>query len=372
MKKSLFAFALLLSIAAHSQDSIRKDSVSFLFIGDIMGHGTQIAAAYDDSTQTYDYQNVFHKVAPLIKQVDFAVANLEVTLAGEPYKGYPQFSSPDALAISCKENGIDILMTANNHACDRRKNGILRTIKVLDSLKIPHTGTFENSNQRWANNLLIIEKNNIRVGLLNYTYGTNGLPAPPPTIVNKIDTLLMCYDIHQSEKEALDKLIVMIHWGTEYKLHPSKEQEKIAKFLFENGVDIIIGSHPHVLQKMEYWHKSDENKEQLIVYSLGNFVSNQRTAPRDGGAMIQFTLSKEKGETTISQKGYYLTWVHKPSINDKKTFEILPCSIYEQNNFDGMNTSSIEKMKKYTTTARTLLNEENHLVEEIKAVPSSE
>ena len=108
-----------------------------------MGHGPQIKAAWDDSLKSYNYDEVFQPVEQLISSVDFAIANLEVTLAGPPYKGYPQFSSPDDLAVACKNSGIDVLVTANNHSCDRGSNGIIRTVNVLDSLGIHHTGTFK-------------------------------------------------------------------------------------------------------------------------------------------------------------------------------------------------------------------------------------
>ena len=116
------------------QDITQKDSLTFIFIGDIMGHEPQIQSAFDTENEKYNYEGVFKRVSHIIKNADFAIANLEVTLAGKPYTGYPKFSSPDALAAACKNNGIDVLVTANNHSCDKGKKGILRTIKVLDSL----------------------------------------------------------------------------------------------------------------------------------------------------------------------------------------------------------------------------------------------
>ena len=132
MSKKLFIFALLLSYFSFSQE---KNTMSLLFIGDIMGHEPQIVSAYDEETKTYNYNSVFAQVLPIIKQNDFGIANLEVTLAGEPYSGYPMFSSPDNLVQACKKSGINVLITANNHSCDRGKKGIIRTLDVLDSLK---------------------------------------------------------------------------------------------------------------------------------------------------------------------------------------------------------------------------------------------
>lgn len=367
-KKNITFLFILCSLIVFAQEIVQKDSITIVFMGDIMGHSPQIKAAYDKKTKTYNYDDVFKNVAPIIKKADFAIANLEVTLAGKPYKGYPQFSSPDALAVAAKKSGIDILVTANNHSCDRGKKGILKTLNVLDTLKIPHTGTFRNIKEKVASNLLIFNKNNIKVGLLNYTYGTNGLPIPEGTFVNEIDTLKILRDINYSkfQNKTFDKLIVMLHWGNEYKSNPSKEQVKIADFLFKNGVDIIIGGHPHVLQKMEFTKKTKTAKEKLITYSLGNFVSNQRTRKRDGGAMVQLTLTKTNGITKISNAGYYLTWVYKHKVDGKDKFEIVPCATYEANKFSDINEKDREKIKLFMSDSRALFKKNNLLVDEIK------
>ena len=372
MKNVFLLFILTLStFTLVGQEVTQADSLSLIFMGDIMGHDPQIESAFNPEKGTYNYEGVFRKVSHIIKDADFAIANLEVTLSGAPYTGYPQFSSPDALAVACKKNGIDVLVTANNHSCDRAKKGLLRTIHVLDSLKIPHTGTFKDASERSRNNLLILDKNNIRVGLLNYTYGTNGLPTPKPTMVNRIDTLSMLSDIRKSKTDSLDKLIVMIHWGPEYQSQPSKKQVEIAEVLFRNGVDIIVGSHPHVLQKMEYIQAKDSENEHFIAYSLGNFVSNQRTRKRDGGAMLKLTLHKNKGDVKISNSGYYLTWVSRPVIDGKTMYEIVPCSEFESHDFYDLDIDAKEKMKVFIADSRALFEKENIAVFEIKATSNN-
>lgn len=356
---------LLLVGQGFSQNVKKIDSLSLIFMGDIMGHDSQIQSAFEPKTSTYNYEDVFNKVSHIIEKADFSIANLEVTLAGKPYTGYPQFSSPDELAVACKNSGIDVLVTANNHSCDRGKNGILRTIQVLDSLEIHHTGTFKDAIDRDKNNLLILNKNNIKVGILNYTYGTNGLSIPTPTIVNLIDTSIILHDIKKSREASIDKLIVMLHWGEEYQSQPSKTQIELAEFLFKNGVDIIVGSHPHVLQRMEYSSKTENEDEHLIAYSLGNFVSNQRTRKRDGGAMLKLTLIKKNNDTDISNMGFYLTWVNKPVINGKRKFEVIPCSTFESNEFSDLEEK--EKMNLFILDSRTLLEKENVAVKELKS-----
>jgi poly-gamma-glutamate synthesis protein (capsule biosynthesis protein) len=339
--------------------------MSLIFIGDIMGHGTQIDAAYDTALKDYNYNPVFEIIAPVMGNADFTIANLEVTLAGKPYSGYPQFSSPDELAVACKNNGIDVLVTANNHSVDRGGKGMVRTIKVLDSLNIPHTGTFKDSLDRLDRNLLILQKGNIRVGVLNYTYGTNGLTVAPPISVNRIDSSLMKMDIDSAKTKGLDKLVVVMHWGKEYEAQPNKYQTNYAQFLFENGVDIIIGSHPHVLERMEYHTADSSLQERFIVYSLGNFVSNQRTIPRDGGAMVKLELTKIDSSTQITNRGYYLTWVNKPKVGGKRKFQILPVYLYDEGKGEGISDDYRKKMKVYSDGARLLMNENNIGVEEI-------
>ncbi len=335
-----------------------QDSLTFLFIGDIMGHGGQIQAAYNSETKKYNYDAVFEKLQPIMNRADISIANLEVTLAGPPFKGYPQFSSPDALAASCKKNAIDVLVTANNHSCDRRKNGIIRTLDVLDSLYIPHTGTFRNPIERKHHNLLVLEKNNIRVGVLNYTYGTNGLKAAKPTSVNYIDTALMRKDIESSKTEHLDQLIVITHWGLEYKTSPNNYQIKTTEFLFDQGADMVIGGHPHVIQKAQ-WKK---DKNQLVAYSLGNFVSNMSNVNTDGGMILEVTLIKNKDQTVIDDPGYHLVWVRKPIVNGKKTYEVIPCNQYEKKN-EEMSPLEVRKMNVFIKNARKIMSENQEVPE---------
>ena len=316
------------------EDSTSLNTMSLLFIGDLMGHGSQIRSAYNSETKSYDYNDVFKYLKEDLSEPDFTIANLEVTLAGPTYKGYPQFSSPDNLAISALNNGIDIFVTANNHCCDRRLHGLNRTIDVLDTLNIPHTGTFKNADARDTCNLLIIEKDSIRVGLLNYTYGTNGIPVTSPSVVNIIDRKQIKIDIDSAKNDSLDKLIVFLHFGSEYQSNPNSKQISLVTYLFAEGADIVIGSHPHVIQLMEH-HKSfnDTIKEHFVAYSLGNFVSNQRKTRTDGGVMARIVLKKENGKTYIDKSNYILTWVYKKiRSKDLYDFHILPANKYEDNN----------------------------------------
>ena len=326
-------------------------------MGDIMGHGPQIKSAFNKKEKKYDYSGVFYPLEDVICSVDYAVANLEVTLAGPPYMGYPQFSSPDELALGCKNVGIDVLVTANNHSCDRKNSGIIRTVNVLDSLKILHTGTFKDIKQREGENLLILNKNGIRIGLLNYTYGTNGIPFNTPAYVNILDSSLIKNDIISAKNKQLDKLIVFVHWGYEYRDFPNSYQKNFNQYFYELGVDVVIGSHPHVLQPMIY--KRDNYQEFLTVYSLGNFVSNQREVRKDGGAMFRLTFEKRGNHVFISRKEYILTWVHKYLKNNQYNYEILPCAKKKYNENYFSNKEDYISMKTFLNNSRQHLNKNN-------------
>lgn len=321
--------------------------VKLLFVGDIMGHTPQIESAYNRATRTYSYTGVWQEVAPLFKSVDWAIGNLEVTLGGRPYRGYPAFSSPDALASSLVDAGMDVLVTANNHSLDRSKRGVIRTLDVLDSLGIQHTGTFRSRQEREQSNLLVLDKNDIRVGLLNYTYGTNGIPTPSGVVVNRIDTTQIALDIQHAQKlqPAIDYLILMLHWGNEYQQKPSKAQKDLSRWCFAHGVNAIIGSHPHVVQPIVH----NPETGHLVVYSLGNFVSNQRTYPKDGGMMVQLHLIKQKDKTRLLTAGYELTWVDKSRDAKGKLKYVVRRSDAQslQNNKDSVkrNLSSFNQVK---------------------------
>ena len=341
--------------------------LTILFVGDVMQHKPQIDAAWNPVTNTYDYDSCFVFVKEFISSFDLAIANLEVTLGGPPYSGYPQFSAPDPLAVALKNAGFDILATANNHSCDRNRKGIERTIAVLDSLNIPHFGTYINADQRKATYPLIVNSNGIRLALLNYTYGTNGLNVPEPNIVNDIDSSLMASDLKAAKDSAVDKIIVFIHWGDEYQSHPNEWQQEIASFLFANGADIIIGSHPHVLQRMERkFYPDSSGREVILVYSLGNYISNQRDRGRDGGASITFELTKKNGKTEIGWTNYYLNWVWIPQKNGARKYFVVPVD-NPQEAIKSMDATSLEKFNTFVSDSRKLYGENNLSVPEGKS-----
>ncbi len=363
----LFLFALLCegSLLVAQQSQSDTSFLKIMFSGDIMGHDGQIDGAYIDSTGGYNYEPSFRYVKPYLQTADIALCNLEVTLAGPPYKGYPQFSSPDSVAIEARKAGFDIMINANNHALDRGTRGFDRTLTILDSLKIIHTGTFFNDSSRQLNYPLIVEKNNIRIAILNYTYGTNGLTINPPSIINRLDTSIIRKDLEKAKLANPDFIFVTLHWGIEYERDENKEQQKLAEFILKKGADAIIGSHPHVIQPVKYYYpdKNDTSHFNIIVYSLGNFISNQRARYKDGGIIFEITLRKIGNQTVAADYNYTPTWIYRKDRNEKSTFYILPVALYN-NNEDFFNFPDYEKYKItqfYNDTREHLKNiPENH------------
>ena len=348
--KQLF---IIICIAFVSITSYAQNSMQLLFIGDVMGHDGQIASAYNEETKKYEFDSCYVYISDILKAHDFAIANLEVTLNCAPYTGYPAFSSPSSLAGALVHNGVNCYVTANNHTADRGKRGVTKTIKALDSIGVMHTGTFASQKERDKKYPLILEKHGIKIALLNYTYGLNGNPIPEGTIINIIDSIQIKKDIQRAKSVGVDKIIVFVHWGLEYELEPNTEQIKLANYMKQVGADIIIGSHPHVVQRSEF----NKTEQQFVVYSLGNFISNQRTQPRDGGNMIHIELQKNNDTVSITQAGYILTWVYTPTINNKKKFYVLPVSEYENKPEFFDNAHSFETMQSCVKTMRSVLRE---------------
>jgi poly-gamma-glutamate synthesis protein (capsule biosynthesis protein) len=332
-------FILFFLLLAAGETANAQQSLRIVFAGDVMGHDSQINAAYIDSSDSYDYRTCFSYLKPYLEEADIAVANLEVTLSGPPYKGYPRFSSPDALLDGLMSAGFNVLVNANNHALDRGGEGLERTQEVTDRKGMILTGSFISSSQREQTYPLIIEKNDIMLAMLNYTYGTNGLQADTPNIVNYIDTLLIRRDIEKVKLVEPDFVIASVHWGKEYQRQEDEEQQELADFLFRYGVDAIIGSHPHVIQPVKYT-KTDTGSHQLVVYSLGNFISNQRDRYRDGGIIIGLELEKTD-RTRILGFDYLPVWVHKPVQGDKRIFQLIPANIAEDE-IEGMEFTETE------------------------------
>lgn len=254
----------------------KSKRVELIFVGDVMVHSPQLTVAKRGND--YDFKDLFKYVKPIFEAADYVVANLETTLTTTPpYTGYPCFKSPASLADALADAGVDVAVTANNHSLDGGENGVESTLEILRKSGISAIGTTVESALR-------MEINGVKFAILAYTYGTNGIPLPEGVVVHKIDTLQMRRDVERCAD--VDCRIAFLHWGAEYSRRQNGEQKALAEFLHRVGCQVVIGSHPHVVQGVEC------NQNEVTVYSLGNFVSNQRMRHSDGGIMAKVVVEK--------------------------------------------------------------------------------
>lgn len=288
----------------------QSTTIHMSVIGDIMCHSTNFKNAYSSSSKDYDFSNTFKNIQSYIKDADIAVGNLETTFAGKSrgYSGYPTFNTPEVLGENLKSLGIDVLSTANNHCMDKGHSGLKSTLDFLDEFGISHTGT--SRSQEEQNTILIKDVNGIKIAFLAFTYGTNGItiPSDKSYSVNLIDKDLIKEQINLAKEQNPDLICVNMHWGVEYQLKQNKSQKDLANFLFENGVDLILGSHPHVLEPMEkrtVTLSDGTTKDGFVIYSLGNFMSGQIYANTKSSVILDIQITKsEDNKISIDSINY--------------------------------------------------------------------
>ena len=354
--QSVESSSVALADSLAEADSSR--TITLLFAGDLMQHTQQIKAGQRPDGG-YDYSACFQYMKPEIERADVAIANFETTLAGPPYTGYPQFCSPDRFLQDCRDAGFDIMLTANNHVCDRYKAGIERTIQVMDSLGVPHLGSYVNQQQRDQNYPFLLEKNGFRIVLLNYTYATNGIPVRKPNVVNYIDKKVMAADIAKAKTMNPDAIIACMHWGIEYTLREVPEQRQLADWLFSQGVTHVIGGHPHVVEPMEV-RTDARGKKHVLVYSMGNFISNMSKANTTGGMTVRLQLKKQHQQTTLENADYSLYFVSRPEMNTRGQYFVYPVTM--PNHL--LTARECAVRNQFTTAARALFKKQNKGVAE--------
>jgi poly-gamma-glutamate synthesis protein (capsule biosynthesis protein) len=336
-----------------SADTIILDStisVNFSVVGDIMCHSTQYYYAWVEK-DSFDFDPMFGVIGDYLKGRDIVIGNLETVLAGESknYSGYPFFNSPNSLANSLKNAGFDFVTTANNHANDMGYNGVIRTIDALDKLGIIHLGT--DSLETKVKNNVYVHKG-IKMGILAYTYGTNFREGSknPRKYVEYIDTVKIKDDIEGLKAANADIIILLYHFGEQYQKSISNYQEKIVERSIEYGADIILGSHPHIIQHFDSFPTMEGNLDTgFVVYSLGNFVSNQRWRFSDGGIIFNFELTKNLFSDSIyvSDISYLPIWVFKGKKDNRKEYIILPSEKYnDTTEYYYLTEADVDSMKR--------------------------
>lgn len=333
---------------------VKESSFTLSAVGDMLMHMPVVNSGYYANTNSYNLDTIFTYFTDHVQSADFAVGNLETTLAGTDngygYSGYPQFNCPDAIIDSMKTAGFDMVLTANNHSYDTRGVGLTRTLEVIRDRELGYLGTKVEADDP---NFVVVERNGIKLGLACYTYEDNADPnikapnyitmsAEHAPLINTFDytNLNLFYDelsdsMAQAEEQGADAFVLFVHWGYEYQTTQHSIQSQIAQSLCDIGVDVIVGGHPHVVQPVELLTSTtDETQKTVCLYSMGNAVSNQRrqnmnlnTGHTEDGVMFSVTFSRYSDGTVILESAECLpTWVnlHYNAETAHNEYNILP------------------------------------------------
>jgi len=348
------------------KETKKEYKLSMIMAGDALMHGYLNTDA-KQSDGTYNYMNQFRYVKDYVKDYDLKYWNQETIFGGtdRPYSGYPRFNTPSALGDNLIDDmGFNIVSTANNHSMDQNTSGVLNSVAYWKTKDILWNGTADSEETR--NTFIIKEKNNITYGLLSYTDHTNGLPVPSdkPWLVNVWNKEQAQKDIEEL-RPKVDVLIVAMHWGIEYTHTPVQSQRDQAKFLADQGVDIIIGCHPHVIEPIEKIVNEETGKQTIVFYSLGNFISNQTDENTRVGLFgtLDITKTVDKGETTITidNVGGELHYTHR-DLPSHRNYVVIPFSNPDIAKYLPNYKTAYEKYKNIVTQGN----------EEFKIVPLNE
>ncbi|HFI0151071.1 TPA: CapA family protein [Streptococcus suis] len=291
--------------------------------GDLLYHDILYMSA-EQPDGSYNFSENFTYVKPWIEQADLAIADFEGTISPDyPLAGYPLFNTPASVATAMAEAGYDVVDLAHNHILDSQLSGLISTVSAFKQVGIDSIGVYAEGNRNTAP-IYIREVNGIKIAILGYAYGFNGMEGN--LTQEEYDAYLsdftkekMRSEIERAEQEA-DFTIVMPQAGVEYQLDPTEEQVTLYHEMVEWGADMVLGGHPHVAEPAEIVEKDDQRK--LIIYSMGNFLSNQRIETMEGvanaqwterGVLMDITLEKKNGVTTIQTAQAQPTWVSKIS-----------------------------------------------------------
>ncbi len=297
-------------------------------VGDLMCHSPQFKNAMTGK-DSFDFRPCFSEVKPILESADFTIGNIETTFSGDrlPYKGYPNFNTPVEYLVAIKDAGFDFLVSSNNHTMDTGEKGVKSTIKALDSLGFGRTGSFISQEDR--DSIRVVDIQGITMAIVNYTYGMNGYTCPEGKdwMVNLIDTTLIKQDIAAAKALGPDLVCVFYHYGAEYIHEPNLYERECVDVAIRSGADLILGAHPHVVQPIEYFATQGGNIDTgIVVWSMGNFLSNQGQRYRDAGIIVNLELTKDLRDEKIHLSGvnYVPTWVFRGNHPDRKPHAVLP------------------------------------------------
>ena len=280
--------------------AIQNASLTLSAVGDILIHDRVYEKAVVGNG--FNFNPMLEDVQNQLKKADITIANQETVIGGTSIglSSYPSFNSPTEVGDTLKNSGVDIVSMANNHTLDRGEKAIQNAIKHWNKIEVLYTGSYVSKKDRTI--IRTIEHNGITLAFLSYTYGTNGLrpPGNKPYLVNYIDKQLITQDIQKAKKVA-DGVVVSLHFGNEYERYPNNNQLELSSYVAEAGANLILGHHPHVLQPLE-WIETNDKRNVLVAYSLGNFWSGQKGDYKDIGGIleVQFVKKNFRGNSMLS------------------------------------------------------------------------
>ena len=352
-----------------AQEEIKPDvTFTLTAIGDIMCHNTQYWDAYQKETDTYDFSYVFENVKNYIAAGDISIANIETSFAGKDrgYSNYPVFNSPDELARDVKATGLDIITTAGNHCLDMGYSGLSRTIDILKNNGIEQLGTYKSQEER--DTVFIKDVKGVKIAFIDYTYGTNGIPVPSGKeyCVNLIDKDLIKKDIEAAKEQNVDMIVACMHWGDEYKTKANKEQEDLADFLFKNGVNVIIGNHPHVLEQMEKRTITLEDgttQDGFVIFACGNFICDQNAENTRNSIILNLDITRHSnGKVTVDKANYISIYMYKGAPGKLRRMKVLDIeksiTNYENGTDTSIGQSTYNDLKKQLEKIKTIVGPE--------------
>lgn len=356
-------------------------TISVLGAGDVLMHMEQVYSGYDSKTNTYNYDNFFTYVKNYVSTSDLAICNSETTYLGKGhnFSGYPKFNSPKEILNSIKNAGFDMVCSTHNHINDMGDKGIESTAKLIKEAGLDLLGI---KNTVKDKNYIVKDIKGVKIGITNYTYSTidkngyryiNGLPLSKEmepkinlfsdsNIENDINNMKSTYD--NMIKDGAEFTIFYIHWGNEYQLQPSAQQEKLAGMLNSIGVNVIFGSHPHVVQPIRTLKNDTNGNETLVCYSLGNFISNQRfetmgNIKSEDGLMVKLFITKDSNnKLKLTSYETEPTWVYKYVNASRKTvYNILPTNkILKSNDIEGLSEDVFNRVKDSNKSTNEIIN----------------
>lgn len=319
-----YSAGIAASVAAPKPDV----EITIAAVGDLMCAGHQFRLAQTDA-HSYDFFPSYQAVRPLLDGADLTLGNLETNLAGEEqgYRGFPRFNTPDDYAAPLREAGFDVLFTSNNHAMDNGEAGVRRTIRVLDELGLGHTGSFTDTSDR--DSVRIVDVQGFKIALLSYTSTTNGIGVPRGKgyLVNYIHFPQMRRDIARARAKGAEIVLTYFHFGTEYSHDPNWWQETVVAEAISNGADIILGSHPHVVQPVRFFKTKNARLDSGVVcFSLGNFLANEYRNGGAAGVLMNLRLKRIGATDSIYLSGvdYVPTWTYRGTHPAMRRHVVLP------------------------------------------------